>query len=74
MSQEELNPLLDQKSDPVKLGQLRVKQFNEKEEATVIDSLTLLEFSCAKTYLLFPVLCVLSAFVYPICVYWYPSL
>jgi len=30
--------------------------------------------NCAKSYLLFPLLSVLSLFIYPVCVYWYPSL
>lgn len=49
---------------------MEVKQFDEKEEATIIDTLTMLEFSYAKTYLQFPLYCVLSVFIYPVIVYW----
>ena len=72
MSSEEETLLKQQPNVPA--GQLQVKQFNEKEEATVIESLTMLSFSWAKAYLLFPLLSLLSLFIYPICVYWYPSL
>ena len=59
---------------PLLPDQLRVKQFDEKEEATVIDSLSMLTFSRAKSYALFPFLSLITVFVYPICVFWYPSL
>jgi hypothetical protein len=60
------------KEDP--RTQLRMKQFDEKEEATCIESLTMLRLSKCKTYVLFPLLCLLSCFIYPIIVYWYPRL
>ena len=53
---------------------IEVKQFDESEEATVIDSLTMLKFSSIKTYLLFPLYSVLSVFIYPVIVYWKPNL
>ena len=44
--------------------------FDEKEEATCIKTLTYLEFQPNRAYLLFPILSVLSLFVLPILTYW----
>lgn len=48
--------------------------FNIKEEATVIHSLTKLQFSAFKAYVVLPILSLLTVFVLPICMYWSQSL
>ena len=51
-------------------NQVDFVNFNEKEEATCITSLSLLQFSCAKAYLLVPILSLLTVFVLPVMLYW----
>jgi len=44
--------------------------FNEKEEATCISSITLLQHSSFKAYIVVPVLSVLTLFFIPLKMYW----
>lgn len=46
------------------------KNFNEKEESTVILSLTLLQYNALKAYLLMPLLSLLTLFILPLRLYW----
>ena len=55
---------------PLEIGQIDFTNFNEKEETTCITSLTMLQSSCCKTYLLLPILSLLSLFILPIRMYW----
>lgn len=54
----------------LEVGQLDFTNFNEKEETTCITSLTMLQFSCCKTYLLLPILSLFSLFILPVRMYW----
>jgi hypothetical protein len=44
--------------------------FNEDEEATCIESITLLRHSWVKAYLLTPILSLLTIFILPLKMYW----
>lgn len=44
--------------------------FNEKEESTVITSLTMLKFNALKAYLLVPLLSLVTLMTLPIRLYW----
>jgi hypothetical protein len=48
--------------------------FDEKEEATRINTLTFLRFRPLVAYVLLPVLSVLTVFILPICMYWNQNL
>jgi hypothetical protein len=63
----EVNP---NEKKPLEIGQIDFTNFNEKEETTCITSLTMLQFSCCKTYLLLPILSLLSLFILPVRMYW----
>ena len=47
-----------------------VENYNEKEETTCIDHAILLKYSCLKSWLLVPLLSVLSLFAFPVFLYW----
>ena len=44
--------------------------FNEKEESTCIESITLMRLSYFKTYVLVPLLSILTIFFLPLKMYW----
>ena len=56
------------------LDQVEFKNFNDKEEATCMKSVTMLRFSSFKTYLFLPILSLLTLFVLPIRMYWSATL
>lgn len=51
-------------------NQIAFDNFNEKEESTVITSLTMLKYNTLKAYLLVPLLSMLTLMVLPIRMYW----
>lgn len=51
-------------------GLVSFKNFNEKEETTIILSLTMLKLNPLKAYLLVPLLSILTLFALPIRMYW----
>ena len=52
----------------------RFVNFNEEEENSCIDQLTLLQFSCFKTYVVVPIFSVCTAMIFALCLFWNPSL
>ena len=63
-------PLIQDAAEIVVPGKISFKNFNEKEEATCIDEITLLRHSWIKAYLVVPVLSVLTLFFLPLKMYW----
>jgi hypothetical protein len=53
---------------------IRFVNYDEKEEATCINELTFLKFRPLMSYLVVPILSVLSAFILAICLYWRTNL
>ena len=47
---------------------------DERDEATCIDTMVLLHTNCLKQWLLFPILSLLTIFIFPLIVYWRPAL
>lgn len=47
--------------------------YNEKEEASCMKSITLLRFAAFKSYIIVPIVSLLSVFVIPLLIYWYPD-
>lgn len=58
------------KDKPNQPFQVSFKNYNEKEESTVINSLTMLKFNALKAYLLVPLLSILTIMVLPVRLYW----
>jgi len=52
------------------LPQVKVATYDENEETTCVDSAVLLTESCAKQWLLAPLLSLLTIFVFPVLLYW----
>ena len=63
-------PLIENTAELLIPGKISFKNFNEKEEATCIDEITLLRHSWVKAYLVVPVLSVLTLFFLPLKMYW----
>jgi len=71
---EKLNePMIQQEKDRLEFimpNQVNFKNFDEKEESTIILTLTILRFSQVKAYFLLPILSILTLLVLPIRLYW----
>lgn len=61
------------KTNYARLG-VDVLQFDEKEDATCIDKLQLLEADLIKRFIVVPILSVLSLFVFALFLFWKPAL
>jgi hypothetical protein len=61
---------LDSQKVKFSANKIGFEHFNLKEESTVIAELIMLKFSPVKSYLLLPILSLLTLFVLPIWIYW----
>lgn len=67
---EQINtPLLSAGS--YRANQPRFVNYDEDEEATCIDTLSYLRFSKCKTYFIVPLLCICSAMIFALFLFWY---
>jgi hypothetical protein len=67
--------LLQLKPSPIPVPDVAVSKvgfvnFNENEETTCMQSISYLHFSCFKSYIVVPLLSILSVFYLPIHIYW----